>query len=408
MKTAAKRVLSDWRFIALAAGVLSGGHSAYAAVFDGTGRVEVVDPSGALSWNPTANSMTVSCWFKLSVPTGVSLSKNMVILANARRSDATRAFAYLVQFNIATGNVEFTARGASALPTQTLVERPYLDRCYHVAVTRTGTEFTGYLDGRRQFNVFSDIGSSANTNGVFIGGTPDDSAHLHGEVLEVAIYQSPLPQDVIAGFMLAPQPVAHSTLGTLLRGYFKLGGTPNPGLANYAASPPAGTTPATKTATGVTFEETNQAGGQSTFDSRKNGGRDAITALGGWFSWEHTLFRQPTTGIPFEFKIGYNSGNAYNGLQIPQFSPFDLNGLGRAGSGWSHTLDARGIPSDKFQPPGLNPALGLLLWDGSLEVWDTAEEINYTTRHGEYRGELRIMARAGLGELHQRLAGLGI
>lgn len=365
------------------------GPAAHASIFDGTGRVEVADPSGALSWNVTANSLTVSCWFKLSVPTGVTLTKNMVILANARSSGASGAFAYLIQFNRDNGNVEFTAGGANGpLAAQTLVERPYLDRWYHVAVSRSGGEFTGYLDGRRQFTASNNIGSSTNTNGLFIGGTPDDTAHLYGEVQEVAIYQSPLTQDVIAGYMFLSQPTTHPTLGALLRGYFKLGGTPNPDLANYASTPPAGTNPATKTG-GVTFEEANQAGEQSTFDSRKNGGRDALAALSGSFAWERTLLRRSTTGVPFEFKIGYRSSNAYNGLQIPQFSPFDSNGLGPAGAGWSHTFDARIIPSDKFEPLGTNTTLGLLMWDGSLEVWETADDINYTPRHGEYRGELK-------------------
>lgn len=179
-----------------------------AASFDGTARVDVADSTGALSWNSTANAMTVSCWFKLSVPSTVTLTKNMVILANARSSNPASAFAYLIQFNITTGNVEFTARGSSALSAQTLISRPYLDRWYHVAVTCSGNDFTGYLDGRSVFFTSNAIGTSTNTTGVFIGGTPDDNANLYGEVQQVAIYQSVLPQDTISQFMFSDQPVS--------------------------------------------------------------------------------------------------------------------------------------------------------------------------------------------------------
>lgn len=128
--------------------------SAHAAQFDGTGRIAISDPNKELTPSATINAMTVSCWLKLSVPSSVTLTKNMVILANARTSEPSGAFAYLIQFNINTGNVEFTARGATAtLATQTLISRPYLDRWYHVAVTRSGAGFTGYTDGRQAFAI---------------------------------------------------------------------------------------------------------------------------------------------------------------------------------------------------------------------------------------------------------------
>src|SRR5207249_3190524 len=176
--------------------------------------------------------------------------------------------------------------------------------------------------------------------------------------------------------MFSDQPVSEASL----RGYFKLGGTPNPDLANYATNPPAGTNPATKSGN-VTFEETNLQGEQSTFDSHKNGGRDAIAPLSGAFSWEHTVFRRPTVGIPFEFKVGYNSSTALSGLQIPGFTPFGTNGLS---SGWSHTFDVRVIPSSKLDPTGSSTVIGLLLWDGSLEVWEGSNGINFWPRHNEY------------------------
>src|SRR5256886_7074662 len=43
----------------------------------------------------------------------------------------------------------------------------------------------------------------------------------------------------------------------------------------------------------VRFEETDQAGEQSTFDSQRNGGRDALTPLSGAFYWSQTAFSRP-------------------------------------------------------------------------------------------------------------------
>jgi YD repeat-containing protein len=327
--------------------------------------------------------MTVQCWFKLSIPSSVTLSKNMAILSNVRSTSSTSISAYLIQFNIQTGNVEFTARGANGpLPAQTLITRPYLERWYHVAVTRSGTIFTGYADGRQQFTVGNDIGSSANTTGVFIGGTPDDSANLYGEVQEVAIYQAVLPQGTIIDYMFQSQPALTQPA---LKGYFTLGSPSVTGLMNSALNPPSATNPATKTGN-VTFDLANLAGEQSSFDAHRNGGRDALAPLSGSFAWERTLFRRGTTGIPFEFKIGYNSAQAHNGVQIPQFPAFETNGLG---AGWSHTFDMRIVPADAFQPDGTANSIGLLMSDGSLEAWDYDEATDkFIPRSGEYRGDL--------------------
>lgn len=182
--------------------------------------------------------------------------------------------------------------------------------------------------------------------------------------------------------MFTDQPAADGDI----RGYYKLRDSTVVAdrLKNWVTTPPAGTDPLV--GPGVTFENTNQAGEQSTFDSHRNGGRDATAPLSGGYSWERTVFRRPTVGIPFEFKVGYNSGNSGGGFNIPGFSLSEKNGLG---SGWSHTFDARIIPSNIFEPLGSTTTLGLMLWDGSLEVWDSLDEIVFTTRHGEYRGELR-------------------
>lgn len=364
-----------------------------AAQFDGSGRIEIADPTGALSWpasSPTP-ALTVQCWFKLSLPSSVTLDKNMVILTNARSVNSAISYAYHIQFNYLTGNVEFTARGSNgSLPAQVLVARPYLDRWYHVAVVRSGSQFTGYSDGRQQFTTNNDIGSAASTLGVYVGGTPEDQAHLYGEVQEVSVYQSPRTQGGIIDYMFQSQPAASQPS---LKGYFTLGTPSSAGLANSAAAPPAGTHPAVQVG-GVTFEEANLAGEQSSFDTHRNGGRDALAPLSGAFAWEHTLFSRKTKGIGLDFKIGYSSAQAHNGSQIPQFQTSDANGLG---AGWWHSFDMRIVPSDVFQPASVTSSIGIMLADGSLEVWDYDENTDrFYPRTGQYRGELSFTASAFL------------
>ena len=62
-----------------------------------------------------------------------------------------------------------------------------------------------------------------------------------------------------------------------LKGYYKLGFSTNQNdlYKNFAASPSSGTEQCAKVGTGnVGFEESDLAGEQSTFDSRKNHGDD--------------------------------------------------------------------------------------------------------------------------------------
>ena len=70
-------------------GVMLSCRSAEAGVFTGSSRVEIADTSGGLSWMPANNALTVSCWFKLSVPSSVTLSENMTVLVNRRTGSDT-------------------------------------------------------------------------------------------------------------------------------------------------------------------------------------------------------------------------------------------------------------------------------------------------------------------------------
>ena len=244
-----------------------------AATFSGSARVEVADSTGGLSWNTGNNVLSVSCWFKMAIPSGTNLTEDMTILVNRRGGTPGDAHSYRIFFNINSGNIEFTARGANGY-TNVLIERPYLERWYHVAVVREGEVFTGYADGRQVFSAAAPqlVGDARSTDGVSIGGW-GGSRNLYGEVQEVAVYQSALDRNSINQYMFSDQPTNNEP-GIDLKGYFKLGYAANTAdsLRNLAPAPvPAGSEAATTNGP-IQFEETNQAGEQSTFDSRRNGG----------------------------------------------------------------------------------------------------------------------------------------
>ena len=73
--------------------------SVYSASFDGSSYVEIDDPTGGLSWSPEDNAMTVYCWFKISIPSDVTISKNMTILVDRKDGNINSMFAYLLQYN---------------------------------------------------------------------------------------------------------------------------------------------------------------------------------------------------------------------------------------------------------------------------------------------------------------------
>ncbi len=315
--------------------------AARAAAFSGNARIEI-DDGGKLSWNTTTNALTVSCWFKLAIPTGTNLTENMTILVNRRTGDDNSPHAYQVRFNIYTGNLEFTTRGASGAYTNTLIERPYLERWYHVAVVRSADNFTGFLDGRQIFNAASaSIGSSATSDGVSVGGL-GGGRYLFGEVQEVAIHQRALSQEIIVENMFANQPLIPELIG-----YYKLAYATNTTdqLRNFAPNGPGA---AVVVGSGkVEFEEANQAGEQSAFDSRRNGGRDALAPLSGAFAWEQARFARPTPGIAFDFRVGYSSANTFGGFKLGGTDPYASGPLGPA---WRHTFETRLLPSQSFSP----------------------------------------------------------
>lgn len=350
-------------------------------------RLEVTDTMGGLSWNPPATpstALTVMAWVKISIPTGTELTADMTILGNRKTLDWNQPHAWRFYFNINTGNIEFSARGTSSLTPIKLVERPYLDRWYHLAVVRSNTTYTAYVDGRALAPYSQDIGNSTTTDGISIGGFKGGEK-FWGEIQEAAIIQSSQNATAINTNRLRDIPSTY----TGLKGYYKLAysATPADNTKNFAATPPTGTENATKVGTGtIDFPETDKQGEQSLFDSQKNNGRDALAPLAGAFSWQRTLLSRPTAGVPFEFRVGYNSGISFNSQALEGGNNmFEEDAV--MGPGWRHSFQTRLIPGSKFLVGGTG-FIGLLLWDGSLETWQKPTGQPYKTVHGEYRGEL--------------------
>lgn len=349
--------------------------SSNAASFFGNARVEAQDPSGGLSWTNVASpALTVSCWFKLSVPSTNTLTENMTILANSRDGNESGNFAYLIRYNIANGTIEYVTRGTSGGYTNTLIRSPYQERWYHVAVVRNGSLIYPYVDGTAQLTDALFVGDSRNTNGVSIGGW-GNGKYLWGEVQEVAVYQSALSADpaqqavIIRDRMYKDQRSYQN-----IKGYYKLGYSTNVNEVynNFAANAPTNTSPAAKQGSGtISFEEVDQGGEQSAFDSRKNKGDYAIAPLSGAFSWEQLVFSRPTPGIKYEFRIGYSSANA---------SSSD----GGLGPGWRHSFLSRIQQVSSSE-------IDLVNWDGAVDAWVKTGAV-YQTRHREYRGELSQLA----------------
>lgn len=330
------------------------------------------------------NALTVACWVKFVVPDGVAITQNMTILGNRRTLDWAQPHAYRFYYNATSGNIEFSARGTTAI-NLVVLQRPQVDRWYHLAVVRGADNFTLYLDGRLVSTTTQSIGNSGNTEGLSIGGFPT-AERFYGEVQEVAIYQQALGRAQLVTHRFTDVPPSFGSL----RGYFKLGYSlsETDNLRNFAVTQPAGTANLTQVGTGlIGFPETDRNGEQSVFDSHKNGGKDAISALGGSFSWDHAILSRPTPGIPFDLRISYGSSTAYSGQ--PLENGVELYAEDSVmGSGWRHSLQTRLVPGGLFLQSNSN-YVGLLMWDGDLETWARGGGGTYTAFHGEYRGEMR-------------------
>jgi len=162
-------------------------------------------------------------------------------------------------------------------------------------------------------------------------------------------------------------------------GYYKL--DPANAYNNCASAPAEGTSPATPVGSGsIDFEEADQAGEQSIFDSHKNGGAEAIAPLPGAFTWRQTLLSRSVPGIPFELRLCYNSTIPKAPPADGSRDPYERRTLG---PGWRHTFDAwLFIENDRTEAR-------LYTWDGGIETWTRPDdEQPFVTVHKEYRGEV--------------------
>lgn len=354
-----------------------------AAVFPGNAHLQVADPTGGLS-ETNQNQFSISMWLKLSVPSGVTLNNDMIVMVNRTTGSTGDNHAYLVRYNYTNGKLEFSSKGTAGSFVGTLIDRPYFDRWYHVAVRRQNEVFDGYVDGAEVVSFANQgaVGNAANTNGVSIGGW-NNAQFLYGEVQEVAIYQEAVGDSWFIDYMTQDQPTNWPTL----RGYYKLGYSTNTSdqLRNFAVAAPSNTAAATTVGAGaIVFEEVNQLGEQSLYDSRRNNGRDAISPLSGAFMWSQTIFQRPTPGMSFLFEYAYNSANRFSGYKV---GDSDALGSSTLGTGWRHTFDTQIVPSQLFQPSYSDRTIGIMTWDGGVEIWDKSNNV-FRTRHNEYRGEV--------------------
>ncbi len=357
----------------LGAGVSAG----RAATLYGTASIQAADTAG--NFTSSNGTFTVACWFRMSIPSGVTLSDNMDILMDRSDGNESANFCYLVRFNATSGNVEFTTHGPSGSYTKTLIPQPYLERWYHVAVARSGNTFTCYVDGRQVGNSEASAVGNGAGSGLSIGGIGGSSKLFYGDIIEASFYNLPLADpSAIQSLMFSDQ---RGNGGSGLTGYFKLGYSTNstdyyrnfgPGATDFAAKVGSGN---------IDFLQTDQAGEQSLFDSRKNHGDDALAALSGAFGWQQTALSRPVPGIAFDLRFGYSTVVPTT-PGVDGSDPYSPRVLS---PGWRNTFDTRVVV-------GENQNVFLLItWDGGIETWTRSNSAaQFQTRHREYRGELMV------------------
>lgn len=348
-----------------------------AATFTNSASIQVNDPTGSLTFQ--SGAFTVSCWFRISVPSSLTLADNMDILMDRTDGNESANFSYLLRYNYANNVVEFVTHGASGSYSKTLIPNPYLERWYHVAVARSGATFTCYVDGRPVLPSDSATLGSTVGSGVAIGGINGSSKQFFGDIAEVAIYSAALSQSVIQGRMFQDQRSFSN-----LKGYYKLGYSTNSAdyYHNFVPTPPSGTDPGASVGSGsITFGQVDQAGEQSIFDANRNHGEDAITPLSGAFAWQQTAFARPVPGIAFDLEYGYSSALPTQAPLDGSSDPYDIRVMGPR---WRHSFDVRVLVNNFNQSE-----FDLVTWDGAIQTWTrTNLYAPFSNRDREYRGEM--------------------
>ena len=347
------------------------------ATFTNSASIQASDPTGSLT--SSSGNFTISCWFRISVPSSLTLSDNMDILMDRTDGNESANFSYLLRYNYANNVVEFVTHGSSGSYSKTLIPNPYLQRWYHVAVARSGATFACYVDGRPVLPSDSATPGTTVGSGLAIGGINGSSKQFFGDVVEVAVYSAALSQSVIQGRMFQDQRTFSN-----LKGYYKLGYSTNSAdfYRNFVPTPPSGTDPSASVGSGtIAFGQVDQAGEQSIFDANRNRGQDALTPLSGAFAWQQTAFARPVPGIAFDLECGYSSALPTQAPLDGSSDPYDIRVLGPR---WRHSFDARVVVNNY----NLNE-FDLVTWDGGLQTWTrTNLYAAFSNRDREYRGEL--------------------
>ena len=108
--------------------------SATGATFTNNASIQLGDPGNSLT--STNGIFTVACWFRISIPSSLTLADNMDLLMDRTDGNEAANFSYLLRYNITNNTIEFTTHGSAGSYTKTLIQSPYLERWYHVAVIR--------------------------------------------------------------------------------------------------------------------------------------------------------------------------------------------------------------------------------------------------------------------------------
>ena len=73
----------------------------HAALFSGSASISANDGTGALSATSANNyGQTMSCWFRISIPSSTNLTDNMTVLMDRSDGNENANYSYEVRFNL--------------------------------------------------------------------------------------------------------------------------------------------------------------------------------------------------------------------------------------------------------------------------------------------------------------------
>jgi hypothetical protein len=100
-----------------------------AATFTNNASLGVAsDPGNTLT--STNGTFTISCWFKLEVPSSATLSQNMTLFMDRYDRNEGANHSCQLRVNYTTGALEFTSRGGGGTITSTIAGGLFVGRWY--------------------------------------------------------------------------------------------------------------------------------------------------------------------------------------------------------------------------------------------------------------------------------------